>query len=218
VTLVLLVVPGAAGAYTFDLTDARDWAQSHYDNRLYQNDYYNCICTVLVSLTYRKGAGAPFRREGYYADDAWWVDPDACGWDVVVMWRSPSWVFAKDFNGFYAGWAPSGTSWIQKTSHRCSIAPVEDDRWSGGHVVFYHNTVGGTTDGGNSWDYYHTAVIYARHMRTTYAGNGWGTCKVERTGIQDSPYRNPCFLNLADRHSIDYRKARFVSVSTLVND
>jgi hypothetical protein len=219
VTLVLLVVPGVAGAYTFDLTDARDWARSHYDNRLYQNDYYDCMCTAFVSLTYRKGADAPFRDVGYFHDHAWWVDPDACGPDVVVMWHTDSWTAAKNFNDFYAGWAPSGTSWTRVTSHRCSIAPVEDDRWSGGHIVFYHDAEGGATDGGNTWNYYHSAVIYARHMQTTYAGHGWGTCKVERTGQQDgSHYRDPSFVNMADHRSIDYRKARFVSISTLVND
>lgn len=101
------------------------------------------------------------------------------------------------------------------------MAPQEDDRWAGGHIVFYHDA---DSQGNNSTNYFHMGVIYARHGYSTYAhdkgmSNCYGTCKVDWTGAGDNPwYRTPNFINLADRYSSSDRYYYFVQVNTLVNN
>mgnify|MGYP005866931061 CR=1 FL=1 len=215
-----LLLPPSASPYAFHHQKARNWVQEHYDDTLYSGAYYNEMCTCLVSLAYRKGAGVPFRHYGYYDISAFWSDPDSWGSSVVLMYRSPSWVACDLFRDHFNDYPPAGNDWIRVTRHRCSAAPDEDDRWAGGHVVFYHNTVDGEAGGACANDYFHTGMIYARHTQSYYANMlgylPYGTCKVERTSGE--VYRPPNLINLRDRCSSIYRQSHFVQVNTLVYD
>mgnify|MGYP000877448616 FL=1 len=76
---------------------------------MYGNDFWNDKCTYTVSLAYRKGAGVPFRRVGYYAADAFWVDPDSWGASVPSPnFYSLSWVNVKAFRDFFNSYPPQG--------------------------------------------------------------------------------------------------------------
>lgn len=210
----LAVFASTACAFTFNLTDARDWARAHYNDRLYLSDYQNGICTGLVSCTYRFGASVPRGHVGYNDTAAWWSDPDDWGSDVGPTWWSDTWFAAQNFRNHFNSYEPSGTTWTRKTRHRCSAAPDSDDRWSGGHVVFYHHTDANLDI---VVDYFHSAVIYGRNVNSAFS-EGNGTCKVERTGPGESPpYRNCNFINLK-REGAAYRQLYFVQVNTLVNN
>ncbi len=213
-----LLFPQAAVPYAFHHESAREWVQAHYDDDLYSGTYYDGICVVLASLAYRKGADVPFRHYGYYDTEAFWSDPDSWGSSVVLMYRSPSWVAGDVFRDHFNDYPPQGNDWVRITRHRCFYAPDEDDRWSGGYVVFYHHSVDNEPNGDCMNDYYHTAVIYARHVQSYFGNNPYGTCKVDRTSGEDLPYRDPNLINLSDREDQDFRKTRFVQVNTLVYD
>lgn len=216
VLAALAMSASAARAYTFNLTNARDWARAHYNDRLYTTDRINCWCTGLVSCTYRFGASVPQGGGNPPSPAAWWSDPDDWGRDTGPTWWSDSWFAAKYFRDHFNGYEPSGTTWVRQTMHLCWNAAQEDDRWSGGHVVFYH----GQKDGACKYDYSHSAIIYGRHVRSAFGGR-YGTCKVERTGNEgppDGPYRNCNLINLSDRKSEAYRKSHYVQVNTLVNN
>lgn len=216
--LVLFAPP--ASAFNFDLTDARDWARAHYNDRLYESDNENGICCVLLSLAYRKGAGVPFRNQPQNNYSAWWVVPDSWGGSVSYTSCSNSWHYAHSFWSHFEGYEPSGTTWVQKTRHKCYYAPTSDGRWSGGHVVFYHHadSQGNVIlDPGPNGGYFHSAVIYGRNVDSAF-GEGNGTCKVERTGLTSSPfYRNCNFINL-QRKTTSERLYTFVQVNTLTNN
>ena len=220
---IAVLSPPCAKSYAFHHQDARDWVRAHYNARMYGNDFWNDKCTCMVSLAYRKGAGVPFRRVGYYAADAFWVDPDSWGASVPgPNFYSPSWVNVKAFRDFFNSYPPQGNVWRRVTNHRCSAAPTEDDRWSGGYVVFYHHSVDNRPDGACAFDYYHTGMIYGRHVRSWYGSMPYGTCKVERTS--DEVYRDSNLINLKDRfpnvggQPHPTRKKNFVQVNTLVYD
>jgi len=175
----------------------------------------------MVSLAYRKGAGVPFRHEGWLDRQAFWVQPDAWGSSVAgPTGYSPSWVNVHEFRNHFNDYPPAGNDWIRITNHRCSVAPTEDDRWAGGYVTFYHHSVDNSPTGACSYDYFHVGMIYARHVRSWYGSLPYGTCKVERTS--GAVYRNPNLINLKDRYPNvggepnSYRKKNFVMVNTLV--
>ena len=214
ILLLFVLCPTSAGAYAFHKENARDWVQAHYDDDLYSGTYYDPVCTCLVSLAYRKGAGVPFRHYGYYDVQAFWSDPDSWGSSVVLMYRSPSWVNVHEFRNHFNGYPPQGNDWVRITRHRCSVAPDEDQRWYGGHVVFYHHSVDNEETGECSNDYYHVGMIYARHVQSYYGSKPFGTCKVDRS--EGEIWRHPNLINLRERVGSIERKKHFVQVNTLV--
>lgn len=221
ITLALslaLLVPATAGAYAFHKEDARDWVQANFYKSLYSLDYYDRTCTCLVSLAYRKGAGVPFRDYGDNDTEAWWVDPDAWGGTVVLMYRSPSWVNVGEFRDHFNSYPPAGNDWIRITLHRCSVAPTSDTRWAGGYVTFYHHSVDLEPTGACTYDYFHVGMIYARNVQSWYDSDPdcYGTCKVDRS--PEIAYRGPNLINLKDRILLAERKTCFVQVNTLVYD
>lgn len=130
ILLAAMLVPASASGYAFHKESARDWVQANFYKTLYNQQYYDRTCTCLVSLAYRKGAGVPFRDYGDNDTEAWWVDPDASGGAVVLMYRSPSWVNVGEFRNHFNSYPPAGNDWIRVTRHRCSVAPDSDDRWA----------------------------------------------------------------------------------------
>ena len=215
-TLLLCASP----AFGFSLTGTRDWVQSNYYKTFYL-DSNNPVCTALCSLSYRHGGNVPRVVRSDPQDDAGFYSntntgPDDWGSGVDLLDRSNSWLLTTAFRDHFQNHAPSGTDWTRVTNHRCSVAPDQDDRWAGGHIVFYHNSVNNLPTGASTQNYFHGAVIYARHVESAFVGGLWGTCKVDRTGNADI-YREPNLINLRDRQNLDYRQRHFVQVNTLVN-
>lgn len=212
---VLLVLPATGSAFAFHHESARDWAQDHYNQTLYSN-WANPVCTVMASLSYRKGAGVPWRHYGYTDTEAFWANPDAFGPSTALSTYSPSWVNVRAFRDHFNDYPPAGNDWVRVTRHRCYFAPQEDDRWAGGYVAFYHYSVDKLEDGECAEDYFHLGVIYAKHTRSDYNTSMYGTCKVDRTGDYYDPIRLRNLINLHDRMGEHERRIRFVQVNTLV--
>jgi hypothetical protein len=218
VAAMMLFTAGTASA--FSLTGTRDWVQANYYKTFY-SDSNNSVCTTMCSLSYRLGGGVPRVYKSNPQDDAGFYSNTSAGNDqwgpgVDLLEHSNSWTFNPSFRDHLQNHAPSGTDWTRVTLHRCSAAPAEDTRWSGGHITFYHTSVGGSPTGESSQDYFHGAVIYARHTESVYHRGWWGTCKVDRS--PGAPYYGPNFINLQDRYDLMSRRRQFVQVNTLVNN
>lgn len=210
----MLVFSGTA--FAFSRTGTRDWVQANYFKKFY-SDSNNVVCTTMCSLSYRFGGGVPRVVKSDPQNDAgFYSNPDGWGSSVDLLEHSNSWTFNPAFRDHFQNHAPSGTDWTRVTRHRCNVAPDEDDRWSGGHIVFYHGSVNNSPTGASKQDYFHGAVIYARHTESVFERGWWGTCKVDRTG-DSKVYMGPNFINLRDHTTLDYRKRHFVQVNTLVN-
>ena len=213
--VVMLTAPATASAFAFHQEEARDWVQAHFDDTLYAQSYYNKTCTCLASLAYRKGAGVPFRHNGYLDREAFWSNPDDWGSNVSLINFSPSWVNVEEFRNHFNDYPPASNDWVRQTLHRCYVAPQEDDRWAGGYIAFYHYSVDKDPYGACANDYFHVGVIYARHQQSMYGNHPIGTCKVDHN--DDYTYLLPNLINLGDgRYTQTERRQRFVQVNTLV--
>ncbi len=215
VLAVCLLLPQTAAAYDFSRADVRDWVQANYWKPFYC-DSWNHQCTVMCSCSYRFGAGVPRVWMADNTNDAaFFSTPDLWGSTVDVTSASHSWGFVKIFRDHFYYHPPSGTSFERTGRWRCSVCAVESTAWYGGDITFYHSAL---SDGSCAADYYHGAVIYARHVESDYDRGSYGTCKVDRTGSPDPYYLGPNFINLSDRYNSSAREQLFVQVNTLVNN